>query len=205
MAPADFQAITTAILTHTSDDTVIVAMLVGAGLESGWRINAPGGGAFQITGSRTTIGQAITGTGSQIDADVQIMLPRYEAAAIVHRGDPESADKYANIAHDAEKPAKPYQQSQGEAKVQSVYATVSQNYGSVGATGQGQVKTVIGGQIGLSFLAPVLSALSDLTDVHMWRSISWIVIGALILIVGLVLWLKKPLESAVGSIAKAAV
>jgi hypothetical protein len=203
--PNDFQTITGAILDQTSDDTVIVAMLVGAGLESGWRIDAAGGGAFQITdAARPKPVNALTQGNTQIAADVKYMLPRYEAAVIVHAGDKESADKYANIAADAEKPKVPYQQSQGEAKVQSVYTTVRQNYGAPGATGRGNVKTIVGGNIGLGFLTPVAAFLSDLTDIRLWRSIGWIGLGLALLVLGLVIWLRKPIESAVGTAAKAA-
>lgn len=201
--PNDFTAIQAAILNQTQDDTVIVSMLVGAGLESDWRIDAPGGGAFQIVdAARPSAASALTSGGKQIDADVKYMLPRYMAAAVVHANAPESADKYAAIAKDAERPAVPYQQSQGEAKVQKVYTTVTQNYGKVGATNQTATKTVVGGNLGLGFLAPVVSFLGDLTDIRMWRSLGWIGLGAIVLVLGVVLWLRKPLESAIGQVAK---
>lgn len=34
-------------------------------------------------------------------------------------------------------------------------------------------------------------AVAHLLDVHMWRSIGWIVLGAVLLIIGILLWLKK--------------
>jgi hypothetical protein len=188
--PNDFQAITTAILDQTSDDTVIVAMLVGAGLESDWRITAPGGGAFQIISGRPSVSGIGTAVTTQIDADVKFMLPRYAAAAVDHAADKEGPDKYASIAHDAERPAVPYQQSQGEAKVSSVYTTVVQDYGKVSATGQSQVKTIIGGNIGLGFLGPTLAFLGQLTDIRLWRSLGWVLLGIVVLGAGLLLWLK---------------
>lgn len=198
--PNDFQAIVTAILKQTQDDTVIVAMLVGAGLESTWNINAPGGGAFQIIDSRPTlhaIGQ------SQIDADVAYMLPRYQSAATAHAKDPESADKYANIAHDAEKPAQPYQQAQGQAKVDDVYHTVVVNYGMAGATSGGPGSVITTNPFD-AVIAPVTDFISRLTDVRMWRSIGWLWLGLSVIGLAIILWFRKPLEKAATTAAKAA-
>jgi hypothetical protein len=199
--PNDFDAIRTAVLQKTSDNTVIIAMLVGAGLESDWHINEPGGGAFQITdaarpgptGTDVALGKGAAT--SQLNADVAYMLPRYSAAAATHKADPESADKYANIAHDAERPKQTYQQSQGEPKVKTVYQTVLQNYGGVTATATAPVETT---NPVLSFLSPVLSFLSKLADPHLWRSLAWIVLGGLLMLLGVVLWLRK----AVSNVAK---
>lgn len=202
--PNDFQAIVTAILGYVTDDTTVVAMLCGAGLESDWRIDAPGGGAFQIIDSRPSPTTSLTSGNSQISADVKYMLPRYQAACTAHAAEPEGGDKYANIAHDAERPAAPYQQSQGEAKVNSVYQTVVTNYGKVGATGTAPVKTIVGGNIGLGFLGPVLDFLGDLTDIRLWRSLGWIAVGLLVFLLGLALWLKKELFPSPGSVLRGA-
>lgn len=208
--PNDFDTIRTSILRQTTDNTVIIAMLVGAGLESDWRIDDGGGGAFQITdplrpksgvvfflpGSGTPVATSAGGQqfdignagNTQIDLDVHYMLPRYEAAAQVHKNDAEGPDKYANIAYDAERPAQPYQKSQGEAKVQQVYSTVVGNYGNVNA--QATASTSVNNPAA-AFLQPVISFLGALTDVHLWRSLGWIVLGLLIMIIGLIMWLRK--------------
>lgn len=200
--PNDFDDIRTAILKQTQDDTVIVAMLVGAGLESGWSVNAPGGGAFQIIDSRPTlhvIGQ------SAIDADVAYMLPRYQAAATAHAKDPESADKYANIAHDAERPAQPYQQAQGQAKVDSVYHTVVVNYGmGGGGASSGGPDSVISTNPFQAAIQPFVDLISRLTDVRMWRSIGWLTLGIAFIVLALIVWFRKPLEKAATVAAKAA-
>jgi len=195
--PNDFQTIVTAILKQTQDDTVIVAMLVGAGLESDWNINAPGGGAFQIIDARPHV------IGGSIDADVAYMLPRYQAAAAAHAKDPESADKYANIAHDAERPAQPYQQAQGQAKVDDVYHTVVVNYGMAGATSGGP-GSVISTNPFTAVIAPITDFISRLTDVRMWRSIGWLWLGLSIIGLAIILWFRKPLEKAATTAAKAA-
>jgi hypothetical protein len=197
--PNDFDAIRTAILRQTQDDTVIVAMLVGAGLESDWRIDAAGGGAFQIIDQRIILSFGA----SRIDEDVQYMLPRYQAAAAAHAKDPESADKYANIAHDAERPAQPYQQSQGEDKVNAVYHTVVVNYGMAGASagGPGSVTTTNPFD---AIIQPVTDFLSRLTDVRMWRSVGWLLLGVAFIVLGLLIWFRKPLEQAATVAAKAA-
>lgn len=198
--PNDFDAIRTAILRQTQDDHVIVAMLVGAGLESDWRIGAEGGGAFQIIDARPTLHDV---SQTQIDADVSYMLPRYQAAAAAHAADPESADKYANIAHDAERPAKPYQQSQGETRVNDVYHTVVVNYGMAGASagGPGSVTTT---NPFSAVIEPVTDLISRLTDVRMWRSVGWLTLGIMVIVLALVIWFRKPLEQAATVAAKAA-
>lgn len=202
--PNDFDAIRDAILAHTQDDTVIIAMLVGAGLESTWNINAPGGGAFQIIdAARPQAPVTLLGPGiDQIDLDVQYMLPRYQTAATAHAKDSESADKYANIAHDAERPAQPYQQAQGQAKVNDVYHTVVVNYGMGGVSG-GSSQTKSTNPFD-AVIAPVTDFISRLTDVRMWRSIGWLWLGVSIIILAIILWFRKPLEKAATTAAKAA-
>ena len=132
VGPADFQTIRGTLLGITQDNTIIVAMLVGAGLESGWNMSAPGGGAWQIIDAARP--KAPFSAAAQNLVDAEYMLPRYQQAAAAHANDTENADKYANIAHDAERPLLPYQASQGEARVQQVYTTVLQNYGAANAT-----------------------------------------------------------------------
>jgi hypothetical protein len=182
--PADFGTIVTAILNRQGtikDNTVIVAMLVGAGLESGWNINQPGGGAFQIIDAARPHATVVK---SQIQADVDYMLPRYIAASIVHAAQPNTADKYADIAHDAERPAERYQNSQGEAKVQAVYQTVTQNYGTgdAGSTVQGVVKTV--SPVG-DLLGEAGAVLKWLATPANWVRIAEVGLGATIVIVAL--------------------
>lgn len=220
--PNDFAAIVTAILgfqaansgnplntsspvslnsANSADDAVVVGMLMGAGLESDWRISAGGGGAFQIS-------DKVSFSPTDINAAVAYMYPRYKAAVLVDASMPEGSAKYADIAYKAERPARPYAQSQGQAKVDSVYQTVQQNYGSAGASRQGAVNTVVGGKIAdwaQGFMGPILSFLSDLTDVRMWRSLGWIAVGIMVFVIGLIIWLRKPIENAVGTVAKAAV
>jgi len=202
--PNDFQAIVAAILKHTQDDTVIVAMLVGAGLESDWTIGAPGGGAFQIIDSaRPTTPSNFLGVSlDQIDLDVQYMLPRYQSAAAAHAKDPESADKYANIAHDAERPALPYQQSQGESKVNSVYHTVVVNYGMGGTSGGPD--QVISSNPFSAIIQPVTDFISRLTDVRMWRSVGWLALGLAVMVLAIIVWFRKPLQQAATTVVKAA-
>jgi hypothetical protein len=207
--PGDFDAIKTAILKQTQDDHVVVAMLVGAGLESTWNINAPGGGAFQIIDPARpaaplapplTFGVDFPG---QIDADVGYMLPRYQAAATAHANDAESADKYANIAHDAERPALPYQQSQGQTKVNDVYHTVVVNYGMPGGSAGGPGSVISSNPLD-AVIGPVTDFISRLTDVRMWRSVGWLTLGILVIVLALVIWFRKPLEQAATTAAKAA-
>jgi hypothetical protein len=50
----------------------------------------------------------------------------------------------------------------------------------------------------------VLSFLGELTDIRMWRSLGWIALGIGFLILGVIIWLRKPIESAVGTIARGA-
>ena len=52
--------------------------------------------------------------------------------------------------------------------------------------------------------AVVFGIFASLADKHMWASLSWIVIGVNLFILGLILWLKKPAMQAVGYAAKAA-
>jgi hypothetical protein len=207
--PNDFDAIRTAILKQTQDDTVIIAMLVGAGLESDWSINAPGGGAFQIIDAARpsaplppflSFGAEVPG---QIDADVDYMLPRYQAAATAHAKDAESSTKYANIAHDAERPLMPYQQSQGQAKVDSVYHTVVVNYGMGGASTGGPDSTITVNPFQAA-IQPFVDLISRLTDVRMWRSIGWLILGIAFIVLALIVWFRKPLEKAATVAAKAA-
>ena len=217
--PNDFAAIVTAVLNYQQgsgeggiaklaqqassqsplNDVIAVAMLVGAGLESSWRTGAAGGGAFQII-------DHVNFDPTDINAAVAYMYPRYSTGATADIAMPEGSAKYADIAYKAERPAKPYAQSQGQSKVDSVYQTVLQNYGSAGATGLAPVQTIVGGNLpGAGFLQPVLTFLGDLTDIRMWRSLGWIALGILVFVIGLVIWLRKPIESAVGTVAKAAV
>lgn len=175
----------------------MTAMMVGAGLESDWRISASGGGAFQIT-------DRVSFSPTDINAAVSYMWPRYFGPAVLAASQTESSNKYADIAYKAERPAVPYQQSQGQAKVDSVYQTVVQNGAGPGSTGTAQIQTQVGGNVSaaFAFLQPVLSFLGDLTDIRVWRSLGWIAVGIAFLILGLVIWLRKPIESAVGTIAK---
>lgn len=198
--PNDFDAIRDAILRQTQDDGVIIGMLVGAGLESNWNINAPGGGAFQIIDSRPTLHAVGRGP---IDADVAYMLPRYQAASAAHAKDPESADKWANIAYDAERPAQPYQVAQGEAKVSSVYHTVVVNYGMGGSSGGPDA--VISTNPFDAIIQPVTDVISRLTDVRMWRSVGWLILGIAVMVMAIILWFRKPLEKVAGAVAKSAI
>lgn len=43
----------------------------------------------------------------------------------------------------------------------------------------------------------------QLTDVYMWRSLAWLILGLILFGLGLVLLLRKPIEREVGTIAKA--
>lgn len=201
--PNDFEAISQSILAATQDDTVVIAMLVGAGLESTWRIDAAGGGAFQIIDAARPIAPPswlVFGLGdSQIDLDVKYMLPRYTAAAAAHAKDADNADKFANIAHDAERPAQSYQQSQGETKVQSVYQTVLTNYGGGGVSG-GSSQVVQSNPI-LAFLSPVTGFLTTVTDASLWRSVGWVLLGLALLGLGLLIWLWPTLKRGATTVA----
>jgi hypothetical protein len=183
-APADFTAITTAVLTLTTDSTVVVAMLVGAGLESGWNESAGGGGAWQIIDAARPKASVLTG--SQLQLDAAYMAPRYIAAASANT-ETESADKYADIAYVAERPAMKYQLSQGEARVQSVYSTVLQNYGQggSGATGQGQVLST-GPLSGAENAAAGAGAVLDwITTPANWVRIAEVALGGVIIVIAL--------------------
>ena len=108
----------------------MTAMMVGAGLESDWRISASGGGAFQIT-------DHVSFSPTDINAAVSHMWPRYFGPAVLAASQTESSNKYADIAYKAERPAVPYQQSQSKAKVDSVYQTVVQNGAGPGSNRYG--------------------------------------------------------------------
>jgi hypothetical protein len=56
---------------------------------------------------------------------------------------------------------------------------------------------------GLESIARILGALGRaVTDGKMWRSLGWIVLGFIVFGFGLTLWLRKPIESAVGQVIK---
>ncbi len=56
---------------------------------------------------------------------------------------------------------------------------------------------------GLEAIARVMGDLGRaITDGKMWRSLGWIVLGLIVFGFGLVLWLRKPIESAVGQVIK---
>lgn len=44
---------------------------------------------------------------------------------------------------------------------------------------------------------------SDVTDGAMWRSMGWLMLGVAVLIFGLALWLRTPIEHAIGDTIKA--
>lgn len=57
---------------------------------------------------------------------------------------------------------------------------------------------------GLESIARILGDLGRaVTDGKMWRSIGWILLGFIVFGFGLTLWLRKPIEQAVGTAAKA--
>lgn len=65
-------------------------------------------------------------------------------------------------------------------------------------------KDIISGLSGVEKVAGVMAAIwTDLTDVHMWASLGWLVLGALLLMLGLLMWLRKPVEGAAGTVAAA--
>jgi len=58
--------------------------------------------------------------------------------------------------------------------------------------------SVVNGASG--FLGPVVGFLGNLTDVKLWRSLGWILLGIVLLILGLVLWLRRSVENTVGAV-----
>lgn len=57
---------------------------------------------------------------------------------------------------------------------------------------------------GLEAVAHILGDIGRaVTDGKMWRSVGWILLGIIIFGFGLLLWLRKPIEQAVGTAAKA--
>lgn len=185
--PADFGAIVTAVSALTTDSTVVVAMLVGAGLESGWNEEAGGGGAWQIIDAARpkASGGAGAAAGSQLQLDAQYMYPRYAAAAAANT-EAESADKYADIAYVAERPAMKYQLSQGEARVQSVYTTVTQNYGEGGTT------STVAGTNDVTTTNPLTnfadgagSVLDWISTPSNWVRIAEVMIGGVVIVIAL--------------------
>jgi hypothetical protein len=44
---------------------------------------------------------------------------------------------------------------------------------------------------------------SKLTDWRIWASLGWILLGVALMFLGLLLWMRRPIESAIGTAAKA--
>lgn len=57
---------------------------------------------------------------------------------------------------------------------------------------------------GLEAVAHIIGDIGKaLTDGKMWRSVGWILLGIIVFGFGLLLWLRKPVEQAIGTAAKA--
>lgn len=64
---------------------------------------------------------------------------------------------------------------------------------------------IIPGLSGAERVAGVLAAIGEaVTDGKMWRSLGWLALGLALMGIGLMLWLHKPIENAIGTIGGAA-
>jgi len=134
-----------AILNVTSNTEVREAMLLGSGLESGWRSNAVGDNNTSFGPFQMHIGGALTAAGgTPAEAEnptwaAQHMLGAYESAVqsipqSLWQSDPEQAAEQAAVR--AERPQVSYYQSQGTARVNQWWASTKQALsGNVGGTG----------------------------------------------------------------------
>lgn len=75
----------------------------------------------------------------------------------------------------------------------------------VGSSGRGTTQAVenanpLAGILGLSRIIGDIGR--ALTDGKMWRSLGWVVLGIILILAGLALFLKKPIEQAIGQVIK---
>jgi hypothetical protein len=58
---------------------------------------------------------------------------------------------------------------------------------------------------GITTLALAVTRFGEmLTDYRMWRSVGWVILGIVMMILGLVWWLRAPITHAAGEVAKVA-
>ena len=71
-------------------------------------------------------------------------------------------------------------------------------------TAGGQQSAAQGGGINFSSIQNALTAFYDkVTDGKMWRSLGWIILGVVLMFIGIMVLLRKPIEGAVGTVASA--
>lgn len=67
----------------------------------------------------------------------------------------------------------------------------------------GAVQQAVAPIAGLEALAHIIGDIGRaVVDGKMWRSLGWLLLGVIVFGFGLVLWLKKPIEQAVGQVIK---
>lgn len=151
------------------------AMMLGSYLESTWRIKASGGGAFQIT-------DKVDFDPTDIHASVAYMFPRYDNAVNgIPNFESDQKNNSAKAAFIAERPKVMYPQDRIDAGWKEMGQLVS------------NPSTAIPGALSgtNAFLQPVVKFLSDLSDIRLWRSLGWLLLGIVLFILGLALWLRK--------------
>lgn len=186
---------------HAHEIDIVLCMMFGAGLESNWsNISQTGGGGgrgyWQITNGPTDLA-----------AQIKVMGPQYIQGVnnyfSAHQNQWSESD-YLTIVQNVERPQKPYVQTQGQSTVDQKWQVTLTGEGTAFVNSTTNIANQITNaasnpiNIAAGFLGPVLSFLSDLTDIRLWRSLGWIFLGVALLVIGVVLWVRGSL----GSIAK---
>jgi hypothetical protein len=177
--------ITSYVVAHSGDNNPLTqgqhninvenAMQLGSYLESQWRIKAAGGGAFQIT-------DHVNFDPTDIHAAVAYMFPRYENAVNgIPNFEGDRKNNSAKAAFIAERPQVMYPQDRIDAGWKEMGNLVSNPSTAVPGALSGAN----------AFLEPVVKFLGDLSDIRLWRSLGWLLLGIVLFILGLALWLKK--------------
>lgn len=87
-----------------------------------------------------------------------------------------------------------------EADANAAIPGIEQSNPAPGALSQAGIPNPIAG---LEAVARIIGDIGRaVTDGKMWRSLGWILLGVIVFGFGLVLWLKKPIENAVGQVIK---
>jgi hypothetical protein len=70
---------------------------------------------------------------------------------------------------------------------------------------QGLLNDLIPGLAPAEQLAGTVAAIGDtILNPAMWRSLGWLILGLATILLGMILWAKKPIETGIGTIAGAA-
>lgn len=78
----------------------------------------------------------------------------------------------------------------------SIWGDIAGLLGFNSGSSTAQAEAALGGGGGLAAIGASLTAFfADVTSVAMWRSLGWIAAGFILLVLGVALWIRKPLES----------